>query len=157
MAGNLQLRRRSPLDEIDGFGTGNRTLFLIRRLVREVQGRLQSNWHANSISAIFWRGLLGGVAPLRRTAFRYSVYSVKGRFRRKFKNSVVPYGQDGRSGRICSLFTKYAQIPKLEGVGSNPISRFYFNILRATLSINLRENGVTTEFRICKCIINKGL
>ena len=43
----------------------------------------------------------------------------------------------------CSLFTIHDQIPKLDVVGSNPISRSMFSITyRLIANRNLRENGV---------------
>ena len=39
---------------------------------------------------------------------------------------MVLYGQDERIGRICSLFTIYVQIPKLDVAGSIPVSRSIF-------------------------------
>src|SRR5436305_5792957 len=85
---------------------------MIGRLVWKTQ-----RWASDRAGIVArWRRPSGqfrdGNRPPKAADFRYSVYSVKARFRRKFKNSVVPYGQDGRSGRMCSLFTKYAQRPK---------------------------------------------
>jgi hypothetical protein len=48
-----------------------------------------------------------------------------------------------RHGRKCSLFTIHDQIPKLDVVGSNPISRSMFSTTsRHIADRNSRENGV---------------
>ena len=48
-----------------------------------------------------------------------------------------------RRGRNCSLFSNAYQLPKLDVVGSNPISRSIFSITYMVIADrNFRENGV---------------
>src|SRR2546425_3449188 len=118
---------RSFRNRIDAFKTGIRSLRRIEGRVREEQTCLQSSWHATRL----WRSS-EGFHQRRMTLNRERVFvtpftPLRPDFGEKFKNSVVPYGQDGRSGRICSLFTKYAQIPKLDVPGSIPVSRSFLS------------------------------
>jgi hypothetical protein len=60
---------------------------------------------------------------------------------------VVLYGQDERNGRISSLFTKYAQFPKLDVAGSIPVSRSLESVAYADiLPLGGALNGVAVGY-----------
>ena len=59
---------------------------------------------------------------------KYSVYSIKVDFEPRVDFSVVAVVRMHRNGRICSLFSNAAHLPKLEAGGSNTLSRSIFSM-----------------------------